>query len=539
VFAFDPRTDFVYDVSVGAHAPLSATVELIRADGSPIRLPAATAIAPGTTGVLRTYRSPFKQADGRERVYVRVSSTGGRTSGGYTLRVTERAEAADAVPRVTLELSLADPANPEAVLGTTATSVPISNLSVLVAYDGRSLVARQAFSLVTGAFAFAAQQFDPPNLSLQLASPQFERAPLPGGQLAGLLFRSLSSFPEQRERLASVQEVRVTTGATLVVRRSTADPGVSRQVRLDAPLQAVLLDGSRSTDGGREVVGRGAPRTSGLNYHWTQVGPTPALVALAGARTATPSFQPAVEGPYRFRLVVDNEVLSSPPEEVEIVVRFEHLEPSAAVLARVRGSAKGAGVFVSSQDSGSSTGPLPVAVPATVDLDGSGSVDPDRSGAAGLRYRWTQTAGPPIDLSSPGSVLSTFVSVAVPVASAGLYAFQLVTEDADGLPSRPTMVQLSAAALARPGPMLALSAQTSGGSPEPDLGETPLLSQAEGLRTVLDATTGFQTEIRNRRSTGLSAVAPALVTAGPPSLPGSDGGGGLPLSGSSFGQTPA
>jgi hypothetical protein len=64
---------------------------------------------------------------------------------------------------------------------------------------------------------------------------------------------------------------------------------------------------------------------------------------------------------------------------------------------------------------------------ALVTLDGSGSGDPD--GDLPLAYLWTQTGGPPVELSDPTSVNPTFTAPGNPA----VLTFTLTVTDSLGL----------------------------------------------------------------------------------------------------------
>ncbi|MCD7897979.1 MAG: hypothetical protein LUG50_15105, partial [Planctomycetaceae bacterium] len=73
-------------------------------------------------------------------------------------------------------------------------------------------------------------------------------------------------------------------------------------------------------------------------------------------------------------------------------------------------------------------------MPATlIELDGSISENPE---GGTLEYRWTQTDGPPVELSDPTSPKPNFRT-----AEPGVYVFELVVSS-DGLQSEPHIVQL-------------------------------------------------------------------------------------------------
>ena len=146
----------------------------------------------------------------------------------------------------------------------------------------------------------------------------------------------------------------------------------------------VRLDGSGSSD----------PEGDPLGYRWGQIeGPS---ISLSNSRTDTPIFLPVQAGIYVFALRVSDGEADSDAEVVEITV----IEPNRAPLAD-------AGVDQT------------VAAGATVQLDGSGSSDPDGDA---LTYQWT--AAPGAVLSSNADASPTFT-----LSDPGTYRFLLTVND--------------------------------------------------------------------------------------------------------------
>ena len=140
--------------------------------------------------------------------------------------------------------------------------------------------------------------------------------------------------------------------------------------------QVVKLDGSASSDQS------GNP----LAYKWVQTG-GPA-VSLSGATTASPSFVAPASGVLSFALTVRDGVTASAADSVTVTV--EAAKPAPVAVAGA---------------------PQTAAAGATVQLDGSGSYDPE---GQSLTYKWTQTAGPSISLSSSTAAKPTFTAPAGP-----------------------------------------------------------------------------------------------------------------------------
>jgi hypothetical protein len=122
----------------------------------------------------------------------------------------------------------------------------------------------------------------------------------------------------------------------------------------------VTLDGSSSSDSDNDP----------LSYHWSQTfGPE---VEIDDANAAITTFSPAEYGAYIFELVVNDGSLDSFPDTVNIVIGSGHIPVADAGLPKYAG-----------------TDP--------VQLDGTGSYDPDNSGP--LSYQWRQISGPTVTIT--------------------------------------------------------------------------------------------------------------------------------------------
>ena len=162
-------------------------------------------------------------------------------------------------------------------------------------------------------------------------------------------------------------------------RAPTARAGADQSVQ---PGAVVRLDGSGSSD----------PDGDALSYSWT----APATVVLSAPTEAQPTFTAGAVGTYRFSLVVSDGARSSAPDEVIVTVGQANRAPVAAAGPDQR-----------------------VTAGATVQLDGSGSSDPDGDA---LSYAWTAPAG--VFLSSTSGARPTFVA-----GAAGVYRVSLVVGD--------------------------------------------------------------------------------------------------------------
>ena len=129
-------------------------------------------------------------------------------------------------------------------------------------------------------------------------------------------------------------------------------------------------------------------------FRWTEVaGPE---VALSDPCAVQPTFVPAVEGYYRFQLIVSDGTHDSKPDDV--LIRVGNKSPIADagddVVCRVPGQAR---------------------------LDGSASADPDGDV---LTYHWRQTAGPEVQLADANTAAPHFDCL-----QEGAYEFELVVSD--------------------------------------------------------------------------------------------------------------
>jgi hypothetical protein len=156
----------------------------------------------------------------------------------------------------------------------------------------------------------------------------------------------------------------------------------------------VTLDGSASSD----------PDGDPLQYDWTQIAGTP--VALDLTDPAHPIFQaPSVAsdgGSMTFQLTVDDGMLTSEPDIVNVTVMDVNHAP----------------VSEAGNDQTVQEG-------SAVTLDGSLSYDPD---GQPLTIGWTQTGGPPVELSSSDDARPSFTAPTVGPGGETL-VFELTVSD--------------------------------------------------------------------------------------------------------------
>jgi len=204
-----------------------------------------------------------------------------------------------------------------------------------------------------------------------------------------------------------------------------ADAGGPQQV---ANQSSLLLDGSGSHDPDGDAI---------ASFLW-RIDSAPAAAqacleqpspCLEGAASVAPTFTPAAKGDYLLSLVVGDGELSSVPHAV--VVRSLNRPPSA--------------VAVADRVSAPNT--------QTVNLDASGSSDPD--GDAIASYRWEVLSLPPgatAQLNPPDGAVA---DPELTLGGRGSYFLSLTVTDSDGARSAPATLRVDAsnnAPVADPGP---------------------------------------------------------------------------------------
>jgi hypothetical protein len=168
-----------------------------------------------------------------------------------------------------------------------------------------------------------------------------------------------------------------------------ADAGDDRTELIEGPTQ-ILLDGSGSYD----------PDNDAITYAWTQIaGPN---VTLSESTAAEPSFEATELGTYTFQLIVSDGSLSSNADQVAITVADGSVNQQPVA------------------DAGDDMSQV-LEGPTPVELDGTGSFDPDGDT---LSYNWSQIGGPAVALSDPNAARPTFTPT-----MDGEYTFRLVVND--------------------------------------------------------------------------------------------------------------
>ncbi len=191
----------------------------------------------------------------------------------------------------------------------------------------------------------------------------------------------------------STNTASVTIAATAANLPPVANAGPPQTVQVGA---TVTLNGTGSSD----------PEGSALTYSWAFVSrPTGSNVTLTNATSAHPTFTPDVAGQYVVGLVVNDGTLNSTNTANVVITATAAPSTNHPPVANA--------------------GPnQTVQVGATVQLDGSGSSDPDGNP---LTYKWSFIARPTgsnATLSSPSAQKPTFGADV-----AGTYTVQLIVND--------------------------------------------------------------------------------------------------------------
>ncbi len=192
-----------------------------------------------------------------------------------------------------------------------------------------------------------------------------------------------------------------------------ANAGVDQSVMVNA---VVTLDGRDSSDANRDDV---------LTFTWSLVRPDGSSAVLTGVR---PTFTAAMTGTYTASLTVRDELLSSEPDAVRVVVSAVNAPPVAVIST-----------------------PSSVVVGSSVQLSGASSTDSNRDA---LSYKWSLLSKP---LRASGALADSAaqlsdVSLVNPVFVAdvaGVYVLSLAVNDGQ-VSSDPVTVAVTASALNLP-----------------------------------------------------------------------------------------
>ncbi|MBI3890073.1 MAG: hypothetical protein HY303_00930 [Candidatus Wallbacteria bacterium] len=222
------------------------------------------------------------------------------------------------------------------------------------------------------------------------------------GATSSVAFFSTTTSGPYRFQLLLTDPARATATAFTTV---TIQPN-QRPIAITRPLQAGT-GGTFSLDGRQS----GDPEGDPITYGWSQQsGPS---VAVNNSTSAVASISVSTTSTtYRFLLTVTDDGSLSAMAPATVVITTNHQPVSDAggpIRLRLRN--------VASLD--------------RVVLDGGRSFDPDAGDT--LLYRWTQTAGPSVPLSTPNSSTARFVPT-----TAGIYLFSLLVDDQRGLSASST-----------------------------------------------------------------------------------------------------
>ncbi|MBI4871807.1 MAG: hypothetical protein HY814_09585 [Candidatus Riflebacteria bacterium] len=474
-FGFDASVGRVYRLELEPGTP-GADFVLTLYDPLKVQLRTVTSAA-GATVALADFR-PTRAGT----FFLRVSGATPGTVGDYTLRVLSRLEVLTRPPALSLSFSPV-PGQLEARVATLGTTVPLSTLSFLFAFDAASLAYQQRLpgDAATAFDVGAPERPVPTLLGLTLQSKSAEPAVVPTGTLATLAFGRPDGRTPPTDSVAILNVTAVKPGQQIRVFRPTADAGVSVALSTThtgdghaawpdslaapgaAPVPYLRLDGRGSVD----------PNTPArvLEYRWRQLDGPP-VQTWHDALTSTPRVVPGQSGTLRFGLTVSNGVLTSATSVVTLWLDAAGHSPTAE--PRVVDPAR-------HLDAGTDAAPLAFVLGDTVVLDATRSTASNVAYSRQLQYEWAQTAGPPRP-SLPAAATTSFV-----VSQPGLYRFSASVIDPGGLRSESKAIEFLVRSLADTAPTLSLAAQggvtsaASGG----DLGDVPELASVKSLRVAV------------------------------------------------------
>jgi len=250
--------------------------------------------------------------------------------------------------------------------------------NTLVVLDGQN-----SYDPDGDAFSYRWRQISGPVTTLSSdseATPSF-LAPVAGSNL------SYELVVNDNREISVADSVTITVLSTSINRVPTADAGQNQAVNITS---LVTLDGSNSSD----------PDGDPIRYSWTQTRGT--AVELSASSMATPWFTaPGIPDTLAFSLTVSDDLETSAP---------------ATVIVNIR-------TAVSNQPPVADAGPdQTVDGNTTVMLNGESSTDADGNA---LSYRWQQTSGPNVALSSTTSSRPSFTAP----AEGGSLGFSLTVND--------------------------------------------------------------------------------------------------------------
>ena len=419
----------------------------------PYTFRATTALPPGLfldTLVGRLAGTPVKAGTSGVGISVRDSTgSGASRSLGLTVQ-------AITPPRFQLSFSPAGEDSVEASILVTGLSGPLSGVRLSVQYDPE-LLAFERYSMgdITGGNRVTVLQAAVQGmLDLQVDSPP---AISRNGTLLILTFRALGAIGDPARAVTLTNGSLDTAEGRVTQCRPSAEPGFDQELAVSLlsdgspaatipdPLQPLLrrpwvtLDGRQSHDGNTPPLP--------LSYHWTQL--TTFDVTLSDETSPTPTFTATVGGVYEFSLVVSNGQLDSLPAPVRILVDRQDCAPTAD--ARVLDRATG------QRNDPTLPPPQAIAGSGNVALDATLSTAGDAAAGGRLSYRWTQLAGPSVQLAPSSTAAQPVFFPDRP----GVFDFELVAISPAGCESRPRQVRVVAVDSRDTVPRMALRASAS------------------------------------------------------------------------------
>ncbi|MBI4867705.1 MAG: PPC domain-containing protein [Candidatus Wallbacteria bacterium] len=239
----------------------------------------------------------------------------------------------------------------------------------------------------------------------------------------------LAVEPENTPPILSIVSSASTTAETGGDLADGSTGSASATLRVTLPVRVTLKAAVFDPDLARP------PLKQRMAFAWTQLsGPqvqvTTTAFAPSDASVSAIAFEPRAARVLELECVAAEHDAADVPTGVRVARRVRVIvdDPSERTpVARARAAGRAAGSLGKRPGPPHQAGEAPLAPGDVVELDASGSTDPET--ASTLRYTWSQLEGPRVVLSNPFAQITTFVLPETPDATRRTYLFQLVVDD--------------------------------------------------------------------------------------------------------------
>ncbi len=310
----------------------------------------------------------------------------------------------------------------------------------------------------------------------------------------------------QGNRVPELAFIALDTGNSRTGSAIPEDPSARPEPSIDVMVGTTVVLRATATD-------PDVPARHGLLFSFEQTAGSPVLLTTSPSGNPMVSearFVPTTSGVLTFQVRVEELTLTGEPtgvarvRTINVVIDSNQNDvPLARISLRT-----GPGKSEAWHRPGAGQPEAVLDLCGTIELSGRDSLDEGPNAAATLAYRWVQRAGPPIVLSDPFSVVTSFVVPNLGDDSDRTYVFQLYVDDGTAR-SEPDQVSLAASPLAtriglvalEPGVNLISMPVRPGGTTDPTAaGVLTLLQRSASLMpyagllpsTDLDPSAGFR-----------------------------------------------